>query len=114
MGATSGSHFTHPHADGRPLHRSRCATRPDQSGGRPRRQGTHAAWTSSPGCHTAEVWVSAVAQQLGTEDRHYACRGLRAWLHTVRDRVTVDGAAHFAAQPPMLLRGLFFDGWTPS
>ncbi|MBO0877104.1 MAG: DUF2267 domain-containing protein, partial [Pseudonocardia sp.] len=46
--------------------------------------------------------------------RHYACRGLRAWLHTVRDRVTVDGAAHFAAQPPMLLRGLFFDGWTPS
>lgn len=65
-------------------------------------------------CHTAEVWVSAVAQQLGTEDRHYAYRVLRAWLHTVRDRVTVDGAAHFAAQLPMLLRGLFFDGWTPS
>lgn len=65
-------------------------------------------------CHTADAWLSTLAQQLGTEDRHHAYRLLRAWLHTVRDRVTVDSAAHFAAQLPMLLRGLFFDGWTPS
>ncbi|WP_037070187.1 DUF2267 domain-containing protein [Pseudonocardia acaciae] len=64
--------------------------------------------------HTADVWLDTVARWLGTKDRHYAYRVLRAWLHTVRDRVTVDAAAHFAAQLPTLLRGLFFDGWTPS
>ena len=63
---------------------------------------------------TAREWVDTVAEHLGTDDRAYAYRVLRAWLHTVRDRLTVDGAVHAAAQLPLLLRGLFYDGWTPS
>lgn len=63
---------------------------------------------------TAQEWLDAVAAQLDTEDRHFAYRVLRAWLRTVRDRLTVEAASHFAAQLPMLLRGLFFDGWNPS
>ncbi len=39
---------------------------------------------------------------------------LRAWLHCLRDRLSVQVAAHFAAQLPELLRGVFFDGWNPS
>ncbi|MFH9728397.1 DUF2267 domain-containing protein [Streptomyces sp. NPDC017254] len=35
-------------------------------------------------------------------------------LHTLRDRLTVDVAAHFAAQLPDLLRGAYYDGWDPS
>lgn len=62
---------------------------------------------------TAQEWLDAVAEQLDTEDRHFAYRVLRAWLRTVRDRLTVEAASHFAAQLPMLLRGLFFDGWNP-
>lgn len=63
---------------------------------------------------TAQEWLSAVAQGLGTEDRHITYRILRAWLHTVRDRMNVDAAANFAAQLPIPLRGLFFEGWKPS
>jgi uncharacterized protein (DUF2267 family) len=41
-------------------------------------------------------------------------RVLRAWLHCLRDRLSVEVAAHFAAQLPELLRGVFYDGWNPS
>ncbi|REF36000.1 DUF2267 domain-containing protein [Thermasporomyces composti] len=64
--------------------------------------------------HTAYDWLTTVAQHLGTQDCDYAFRVVRAWLHAVRDRLTVEGAAHFAAQLPEILRGVFYDGWTPS
>ncbi|GGP43465.1 DUF2267 domain-containing protein [Streptomyces calvus] len=64
--------------------------------------------------HTTNIWLKAVAQALGSEDRHLAHRVLRAWLHTFRDRLTVDVAAHVAAQLPELLRGVYYDGWNPS
>ncbi|MBD0421762.1 DUF2267 domain-containing protein [Streptomyces sp. TRM S81-3] len=64
--------------------------------------------------HTANIWLKAVSEALGTEDRHFAHRVLRAWLHTFRDRLTVDVTAHFAAQLPELLRGVYYDGWNPS
>ncbi|MGR3938861.1 DUF2267 domain-containing protein [Streptomyces sp. BRA346] len=64
--------------------------------------------------HTANIWLKAVSEALGTEDRHFAHRALRVWLHTLRDRLTVDVAVHFAAQLPELLRGVYYDGWDPS
>jgi uncharacterized protein (DUF2267 family) len=63
--------------------------------------------------HTANVWSKSVAEALGTEDRHLANRALRTWLHTLRDRLTVDVAAHFAAQLPELWRGVYYEGWNP-
>ncbi|NKQ56035.1 DUF2267 domain-containing protein [Amycolatopsis sp. K13G38] len=63
---------------------------------------------------TAQEWLSVTAHHLGTDDRHYAYRVLRTWLHLVRDRLTVDTAVHFAAQLPEFLRGVYYDGWTPS
>lgn len=64
--------------------------------------------------HTANIWLKAVSEALGREGRHLAHRVLRTWLHTLRDRVTIDVAAHFAAQLPDLLRGAYYDGWDPS
>jgi uncharacterized protein (DUF2267 family) len=63
---------------------------------------------------TAHAWLADVAGEFGTEDRRFAFRVLRAWLHSLRDRLTVTGAASFAAQLPELLRGVFYDGWEPS
>jgi uncharacterized protein (DUF2267 family) len=63
---------------------------------------------------SASAWLADVAKMLDTEDRHFAYRAVRAWLHTLRDRLTVDGAAQFGAQLPELLRGLYYDGWDPS
>jgi uncharacterized protein (DUF2267 family) len=42
----------------------------------------------------------------------YKC--LRAVLQTLRDRLPVDLAVHFGAQLPMLVRGLYYEGWEPS
>ena len=68
----------------------------------------------APAMETAHRWLAQVARQLGTDDRRFAHRVLRAWLHGVRDRIGVNSAAHFSAQLPELLRGEFFEGWRPS
>jgi uncharacterized protein (DUF2267 family) len=62
----------------------------------------------------ANAWLAGIADELATDDRGLAYRTLRAWLHSLRDRLTVTVAAHFAAQLPELLRGVFYDGWSPS
>lgn len=64
--------------------------------------------------HRASTWVADVTAALGTQDRHYGRRVLRAWLHTLRDRLTIDAAAKFGQQLPELLRGTYYDGWEPS
>jgi uncharacterized protein (DUF2267 family) len=48
------------------------------------------------------------------EERHRAYEALRAVLHTLRDRLTVQEAADLAAQLPMLVRGFYYEGWVPS
>lgn len=62
----------------------------------------------------ANAWLGDIAAGFGTSDRRLAYRVLRAWLHCLRDRLSVEVAAHFSAQLPELLRGVFFDGWSPS
>ena len=64
--------------------------------------------------HAAHTWVSEVAKQFDTDDREFAYGVLRAWLHTLRDRLTVEAAAHFAAQLPDLIWGVFYAGCNPS
>ena len=43
-----------------------------------------------------------------------AYRDLRAFLQTLRDRLTVDLAAELGAQLPMLVRGIYYEAWDPS
>ncbi|MGI5206083.1 DUF2267 domain-containing protein [Spirillospora sp. CA-108201] len=62
---------------------------------------------------TTNRWITDVAAAFGTEDRRFAYRALRAWMHTLRDRLTAESAAHLAAQLPELLRGVYYDGWSP-
>jgi uncharacterized protein (DUF2267 family) len=46
--------------------------------------------------------------------RKQSYAAMRAVLHALRDRLTVQEAADLAAQLPMLLRGVFYEGWDPS
>ncbi|MFG2592587.1 DUF2267 domain-containing protein [Streptomyces sp. NBC_01166] len=48
------------------------------------------------------------------ERRKQSYAALRAVLHRLRDRLSVDGAAHLGAQLPTLIRGVYYDGWKPS
>ena len=64
--------------------------------------------------HTVQetnVWLKAVAKQLHFDDRHHAYSALRAVLHALRDRLTPETAVHFGAQLPMLIRGIYYEGW---
>ena len=60
------------------------------------------------------IWLKVLAERLGTEDRHRAYRVLRAVLHALRDRVGPEVAAHLSAQLPVLVRGVFYEGWDPT
>jgi uncharacterized protein (DUF2267 family) len=57
------------------------------------------------------LWLKAVMDGLHTDDRHLAYLALRATLHALRDRLGPENAVHLAAQLPMLLRGLYYEGW---
>lgn len=62
----------------------------------------------------SHLWLKAVAAELSPCDQHQAYLALRATLHVVRDRLNPDAAMHVAAQLPLLLRGVFTEGWRPS
>jgi len=62
----------------------------------------------------SNLWLKDLMERLDTSDRHHAYSTLRAVLHALRDRIGAESAAHLGAQLPMLLRGLFYEGWDPT
>lgn len=63
--------------------------------------------------HETNGYVKIVMRELETDDRHIAFEALRGGLHALRDGLDIKEGAHLAAQLPMLLRGLFYEGWMP-
>lgn len=64
--------------------------------------------------HKTHTWLKEIMGELGTEDRHRAYMALRAVLHALRDRLTVEEVAQLGAELPMLIRGLYYEGWDPT
>jgi uncharacterized protein (DUF2267 family) len=58
-------------------------------------------------------WLRAVAGRGNFDDLHQAYQVLRAVLQALRDRLSPDVAGHLSAQLPMLVRGVFYEGWDP-
>ena len=63
--------------------------------------------------HETNQWLRIVMAELKTASRHQAYVALRASLHALRDRIGPELAIHFAAHLPILLRGVFYEGWEP-
>ncbi len=64
--------------------------------------------------HTVQqtnIWLKTLSKELHIEDRHVAYSALRAVLHVLRDRLTSEQAVHLGAQLPLLVRGIYYDGW---
>jgi uncharacterized protein (DUF2267 family) len=59
-------------------------------------------------------WLHEIGRELGFDNERAAYAAVRATLHAVRDRLPVELVAHFGAELPMLMRGIFYDGWHPS
>jgi uncharacterized protein (DUF2267 family) len=62
---------------------------------------------------TTHLWLDEIMETLGP-DRQVAWHALGAVMRTLRDRMTVELAAHMGAQLPLLVRGLYYDQWKPS
>ena len=59
-----------------------------------------------------QVWLNDLMVELGWENRpQKACLALRTALHALRDRLTVEEAVHLGAQLPILIRGVYYEGW---
>ncbi len=58
-------------------------------------------------------WLDQLGQDLQCDSRQ-AYRALSAVLHSLRDRVTVEEASDFGAQLPMLVRGIYYEGFNPA
>jgi uncharacterized protein (DUF2267 family) len=62
---------------------------------------------------TTNIWLDEIMAELGP-DRHVAWKVLSIVLHKLRDRLSVENAAHLAAQLPLLIRGAYYDQYQPA
>jgi uncharacterized protein (DUF2267 family) len=60
----------------------------------------------------AHRFYNKVAKECGTpQDVKHASRVTRAVLHTLRDRISIEESMHVIANLPMILKGVYVDGW---
>ena len=61
---------------------------------------------------TTHVWLNEICNDLGP-DKQVAWKVLSTVLHKLRDRLTINLAAHLGAQLPLLIRGIYYDQFEP-
>src|ERR1700740_2450036 len=61
---------------------------------------------------TTHIWLNEICSDLGP-DKQVAWKVLSTVLHKLRDRLTVNLAAHLGAQLPLLIRGVYYDQYEP-
>ncbi len=63
--------------------------------------------------HKTNVWLKDVMEELGWDSHERAYHALRAVLHALRDRLATAEVADLAAELPMLVRGFYYESWSP-
>ena len=63
--------------------------------------------------HITHEWINELTGRLDWTSKHNALRLFRTTLQQIRDHLLPDEMAQFSAQLPLLIRGMFFEGWVP-
>ena len=63
--------------------------------------------------HEAHEWVNHLGGRTGWGNEREVLHLLRTVLAQIRDHLPLDEMAQFSAQLPIMLRGMFFEGWQP-
>jgi uncharacterized protein (DUF2267 family) len=69
--------------------------------------------TVSHGVQQTQEWLKELRDNGNLADENEAYSVLRAVLHQLRDRLTVEEAVDLGAQLPLIVRGIYFEGWQP-
>jgi uncharacterized protein (DUF2267 family) len=56
-------------------------------------------------------WLNELMHAVDWDEKQRAYRLLRVTLHVLRDRLPAHEAVQLGAQLPMLIRGLYYEGW---
>jgi uncharacterized protein (DUF2267 family) len=60
-----------------------------------------------------QEWLKSLRDNGGLIDTTEALALLRAVLHQLRDRLTMEEAVDLGQQLPIIVRGLYYEGWEP-
>jgi uncharacterized protein (DUF2267 family) len=58
-------------------------------------------------------FLHEAAEELRWVDERRVHMAVRAVLHAIRDRLSIEEAAHFGAELPTYIRGWYYEGWRP-
>jgi uncharacterized protein (DUF2267 family) len=69
--------------------------------------------TVSHAVQQTQEWLRELRDNGDLADENEAYSVLRSVLHQLRDRLTVEEAVDLGAQLPLIVRGIYFEGWEP-
>lgn len=69
--------------------------------------------TISHAVQQIQVWLKELRDNGDLTSLDEALAVLRVVLHRLRDRLTLEEAADLAQQLPIIVRGIYFEGWQP-
>ena len=67
--------------------------------------------------HTVQLtheWINELNERLDWTSPHDALRLMRETLKAIRDHLGHQELTQFAAQMPLLIKGMYFEGWKPA
>ena len=66
------------------------------------------------GVQQIQEWLKELRDNADLADEAEALGVLRSVLHQLRDRLTPEEAIELGAQLPVIVRGIYYEGWRPS